>query len=124
MSRPDLAPAYRCSTYTKHGKAYCSSHHIRVDRLDDTLKKVIEKLRDNSTLIAETLDKQLAARERKNISDDTPEQINRQISQLKAELAAVTTQRIRDIMANPTQEKLINETYDIIISSHSQKLRG
>ena len=124
MSRPDLAPAYRCSTYTKHGKAYCSSHHIRVDRLDDTLKKVIEKLRDNSTLIAETLDKQLAARERKNISDDTPEQINRQISQLKAELAAVTTQRIRDIMANPTQEKLINETYDIIISSHSQKIEG
>lgn len=124
MSRPDLAPAYRCSTYTKHGKAYCSSHHIRVDRLDDTLKKVIEKLRDNSTLIAEILDKQLAARERKNISDDTPEQINRQISQLKAELAAVTTQRIRDIMANPTQEKLINETYDSIISSHSQKIEG
>ena len=27
-------------------------------------------------------------------------------------------------MANPTQEKLINETYDIIISSHSQKIEG
>ena len=36
----------------------------------------------------------------------------------------MTTQRIRDIMANPTQEKLINETYDIIISSHSQKIEG
>lgn len=124
MSRPDLAPAYRCSTYTKHGKSHCTSHHIRIDRLDSILKKCIVKLRDNSVLIAEKLDKLLAEQQKTNTSADTSETINRQITQLKSELTAATTQRIRDIMANPAQEELINETYDSIISEHSKKIDG
>lgn len=124
MSRPDLPPAYRCSTYTKYGKAHCTSHHIRIDRLDDTLKKYVEKLRDNSVLISKTLDKLLSERERKTVSRDTPDEIQGQITQLKAELAAAATQRIRDIMANPAQEQLINETYDSVIAAHSQKIDG
>ncbi|MGN1136709.1 MAG: stage V sporulation T C-terminal domain-containing protein, partial [Oscillospiraceae bacterium] len=124
MSRPELAPAYRCSTYTKHGKSHCTSHHIRIDRLDGILKKYIVMLRDNSIMIAEKLDKLLAEQQKTNTSADTSETINRQITQLKSELTAAATQRIRDIMANPAQEELINETYDSIISAHSKKIDG
>lgn len=124
MSRPELAPAYRCSTYTKYGKSHCTSHHIRIDRLDSIIKKYIVMLRDNSVLIAEKLDKLLAEQQKTNTSADTSETINRQITQLKSELTAAATQRIRDIMANPAQEELINETYDSIISAHSKKIDG
>lgn len=124
MSRPDLPPAYRCSTYTRQGKSFCASHHIRIDRLDDTLKKYIAKLRDNAVLISETLDRLLSEQQRKNVPDNTPEIIDRQIAQLKSELAAAATQRIRDIISNPAQEELINETYDSIISAHSEKING
>lgn len=124
MSRPDLPPAYRCSTYVKQGKAACASHHVRVDRLDSALKKYIELLRDNSVMISKAIDKQLAKKEPKSTSPDTPDKINSQIDRLKKELTAATTQRIKDIMAKPEQEELINETYTGVISDYSEKING
>ena len=38
MSRSDLAPAYTCGTYHRRGLKGGTSHHIRVDRLDELLK--------------------------------------------------------------------------------------
>ena len=40
MSRSDLAPAYTCGTYHRRGLKGCTSHHIRVDRLDELLADV------------------------------------------------------------------------------------
>ncbi|MBQ3869779.1 MAG: recombinase family protein [Clostridia bacterium] len=47
MSRPDLAAAYTCGTYHKRGLKGCTSHHIRVDALDDFLKTFIRLLKEN-----------------------------------------------------------------------------
>lgn len=55
MSRPDLAPAYTCGTYIRRGRKGCTSHHIRVDKLDELLKSYIQIVRDNSTAILERL---------------------------------------------------------------------
>ena len=41
MSRNDLKPAYTCGTYHRRGLAGCTSHHIRVDKLDELLKKYV-----------------------------------------------------------------------------------
>lgn len=124
MSRPDLPPAYRCSTYQKYGKSKCSSHHTRVDMLDRTLKKYISRVKDSSKLIAAELDRQLAQSSAAGNISSGIASAQSQIERLRAELAAMTTQRIRDIMANPANEKLINETYDNIISEHSAKING
>src|SRR5699024_12668188 len=38
MSRKDLKNAYTCGTYHRRGRSGCTSHHIRVDTLNDSLK--------------------------------------------------------------------------------------
>ena len=38
MSRRDLSAAYTSGTYHRRGRSGCSSHHIRVDKLDELLK--------------------------------------------------------------------------------------
>ena len=61
MSRPDLAPAYTCGSYHKHGKKIdvggCTSHHTRVDLLDTLLKKYIEQVKLNSKSMLSELEK-------------------------------------------------------------------
>ena len=54
MSRPDLKPAYTCGTYHKRGLKGCTSHHIRVDKLDELLKRYVKRVAEHSaTMIAE-----------------------------------------------------------------------
>ena len=61
MSRPDLAPAYTCGSYHKHGKKIdvggCTSHHTRVDLLDTLLKRYIEQVKLNSKTMLGELEK-------------------------------------------------------------------
>lgn len=57
MSRPDLAAAYTCGTYHKRGLKGCTSHHIRVDALDDLLKTFIRLLKENCQSMIEELQK-------------------------------------------------------------------
>lgn len=61
MSRPDLAPAYTCGSYHKHGKKTevggCTSHHTRVDLLDTLLKRYIEQVKLNSKTMLGELEK-------------------------------------------------------------------
>ena len=60
MSRPDLAPAYICGAYHKHGKKTevggCTSHHTRIDVLDTMLKKYVERVMQNSESMIKELE--------------------------------------------------------------------
>ncbi|MCD8373707.1 MAG: recombinase family protein, partial [Oscillospiraceae bacterium] len=60
MSRRDLAPAYTCGTYHRRGTAGCTSHHIRVDKLDELLKSYVVRLMENSAAMIEQLNRDLA----------------------------------------------------------------
>ena len=59
MSRGDLSPAYTCGTYHRRGLKGCTSHHIRVDKLDELLKGYVRKLADNSASMLEELNEEL-----------------------------------------------------------------
>src|SRR5699024_8281575 len=48
LGRRDLKPAYTCGTYHRRGTAGCTTHHIRVDKLDELVKLYVKKVRDNS----------------------------------------------------------------------------
>ena len=60
MSRSDLAPAYTCGTYHRRGRTGCSSHHIRVDKLDELLKYYVRKVYENSEGMIAQLNAELA----------------------------------------------------------------
>ena len=113
MSRRELRPAYTCGTYHRRGLSGCTSHHIRVDRLDDLLKGYIRKVRDNSAAMLERLNADLT-REQEDVveTERTVENLEQLLLDAQEELKATKRQRIRDIAKHPEQESILDSTYD------------
>ena len=125
MSRSDLQPAYTCGTYHRRGKKGCSSHHIRVDKLDELLKIYVRKVMDSSTSMLDRLNADLAS-ETDDISETevTADNLAKLQAELKEELKVTKRQRIRDIMKHPEREKLLEETYDEMEADLQRKIDG
>lgn len=113
MSRRELRPAYTCGAYHRRGLSGCTSHHIRVDMLDDLLKGYIRKVRDNSAAMLERLNADLA-REQEDVAETerTAENLEQLLLDAQEELRAAKRQRIRDIARHPERESILDSTYD------------
>ncbi|WP_312281973.1 recombinase family protein, partial [Oscillibacter sp.] len=113
MSRPDLKDAYRCGEYHKRGLKACTSHHIRVDRLDEVMKAYLRKVREHSAAMLDRLNKDLI-REQEDVDETerSAEHLDEILKDLQEELKATKRQRIRDIMRHPEQEDALEQTYD------------
>ena len=100
MSRRDLRPAYTCGTYHRRGLSGCTSHHIRVDKLDELMKLYLKKVKDNSANMLERLNADLA-HEQEDISETerTAENLETLLLDAQEELKATKRQRIRDMAA-------------------------
>lgn len=68
MSRRDLKDAYRCGEYHKRGLKGCTSHHIRVDKLDEIVKLYVQKVKDNSSVMLDRLNAE-QAKEREDLEE-------------------------------------------------------
>ena len=125
MSRKDLSPAYTCGTYHRRGRAACSSHHIRVDKLDELLKLYVKKVKENSRSMLAQLNADLA-RETEDVleTEQSADHLAQVMGQLREELKATKRQRIRDIMKHPEQEELLAETYDELEADLQKKIEG
>lgn len=125
VSRSDLKPAYRCGTYHRRGLKACTSHHIRVDKLDEILKLYIQKVKDNSTEMLKQLNADLA-KEEEHIkeADRSEENLEEVLVELQEELKATKRQRIRDIMKHPEREELLEETYDELEDDLTRRIAG
>lgn len=125
MSRSDLRPAYTCGTYHRRGLSGCTSHHIRVDKLDELMKIYIRKVRDNSAAMLERLNAELA-REGEDVAEteQTAANLDALLAELQEELKATKRQRVRDILKHPEREALLEETYDELESDLLGKIEG
>ena len=125
MSRADLHPAYRCGTYHRRGLKACTSHHIRVDMLDEMLKLYLQKVKDNSAAMIERLNADLA-KEDEDIqkADRSEENLEEVLLELQEELKATKRQRIRDIVKHPDQEAMLEETYDELEDDLTRRITG
>ena len=125
MSRRDLAPAYTCGTYHRRGRKGCTSHHIRVDKLDELLKIYLQKIRDNSTAMLDRLNADLA-REQEDVAETerTAENLEQLLQDAQEELKATKRQRIRDLARHPEQETILEETYDQLESDLIHRING
>ena len=112
MSRRDLKPAYTCGTYHRRGLKGCTSHHIRVDKLDEILKSYLRRVRDQSSVMLEQLNADLAG-EAEDVAEveQSAAHLERILADLQEELKATKRQHIRDLMKHPEQEELLEETY-------------
>jgi stage V sporulation protein T len=124
-SRSDLKPAYTCGTYHRRGLAGCTSHHIRVDRLDYLLKLYVQKVMENSATMLEQLNIDLA-KEQEDVTEteNCADRLAEIMADLQTELKATKRQRIRDIMKHPEQEEILEETYDEMEAELQKKIEG
>ena len=125
MSRSDLKPAYTCGTYHRRGRKGCTSHHIRVDRLDDLLKSYVQKLMENSAAMIEQLNRDLA-RENDDIAEteQSADHLAEVLDELMEEMKVTKRQRIREIMKKPEKEAEIEATYDELEEELQKKIDG
>ena len=125
MSRKDLSPAYTCGTYHRRGRSGCTSHHIRVDKLDQLLKLYVKKMMDNSAAMIDQLNRDLA-QEAGDImeTEQSADHLAEVLEQYQEELKATKRQRIRDLMKHPDQEELLEQTYDQLEEELQQKIQG
>ena len=125
MSRSDLKPAYTCGTYHRRGRTGCTSHHIRVDKLDELLKLYIRRVMDHSADMLERLNQDLE-REQEDVAEteQSADHLASVLAELQEELKVTKRQRIRDLMKHPEQEALLEETYDELESDLQKKIEG
>ncbi len=125
MSRSDLQPAYTCGTYHRRGTKGCTSHHIRVDKLDELLKIYVQKVMDSSAAMLDMLNADLAS-ETDDIAEAeiSADNLAKLQDELKEELKVTKRQRIRDIMKHPDQEAALDATYDELEADLLRKIDG
>ncbi len=125
MSRSDLAPAYTCGTYHRRGLKGCTSHHIRVDRLDELLKSYVRKLADSSAAMLKQLNEELK-RETEQVAEteQSADNLAEVLDDLTEELKVTKRQRIREIMKKPEQEASIEALYDEMEADLQKKIDG
>ncbi|MCC8181709.1 MAG: recombinase family protein [Clostridiales bacterium] len=125
MSRKDLKAAYTCGTYHRRGTAGCTSHHIRVDRLDELLKLYVRRVMEQSAAMLEQLNADLS-QETADVTEteQSADHLAQVLDDLTGELKATKRQRIRDMMKHPEQERLLEETYDALETDLQRKIEG
>lgn len=125
LGRRDLKPAYTCGTYHRRGTAGCTTHHIRVDKLDELVKLYVKKVRDNSADMLAKLNEELA-REPEDVAETERSAANIEDVLLDAqeELKATKRQRVRDIMRHPGNEAVLEETYDELEADLMRRIEG
>ena len=125
LGRRDLKPAYTCGTYHRRGTAGCTTHHIRVDKLDELVKLYVRKVRDNSAEMLEKLNAELA-REPEDVAETERSAANLEDVLLDAqeELKVTKRQRVRDIMRHPENEAVLEATYDELEADLLRKIEG
>ncbi|MCC8091501.1 MAG: recombinase family protein [Oscillospiraceae bacterium] len=125
MSRCNLAPAYTCGTYHRRGTAGCTSHHIRVDKLDELLKSYVVRLMENSAAMIEQLNRDLA-KENDSVAEteQSADNLAEVLDELMEEMKVTKRQRIREIMKKPEREAEIEATYDELEAELQKKIDG
>ncbi len=125
MSRKNMKEAYRCGEYHKHGAKACSSHHIRVETLNELVKFYLIQVRDDSAEMLKRIQKNIDNEsESLKENQNTVEILEKELNDAKEEKKILTRQRTRELMRNPEKEDSINETYDDLIGECDVRIEG
>ena len=126
MSRPDLKPAYTCGTYHRRGRKGCTSHHVRVDKLDELLKRYIQVVRDNSAAMLDRLQDAIKRQpEREQEIGNAIDSLERQLAESKEQLKAMYKRKLIDTMGKaPDEAAIIDEAYTELEKDLTHRIAG
>ena len=125
MSRGDLAQAYRCGMYHKFGLSKCTSHHTRVDMLDEILKSYIRKVKDNSESMLEQLQESIDKEQKETSSSkDVIAMFEQQVEDVKTEIKLLNRQHVKDLARHPEREDMLEELHQEQIDELTLRIEG
>lgn len=125
MSRGDLAQAYRCGMYHKFGLSKCTSHHTRVDMLDEILKSYIRKVKDNSKSMLEQLQESIDKEQKETSSSkDVIKMLEQQVEDVKTEIKLLNRQHVKDLARHPEREDMLEELHQEQIDELTLRIEG
>lgn len=125
MSRGDIPQAYRCGIYHKRGSKACSSHHTRVDMLDELLRSFIRQVKDNSETMLEKLQESInRERTETSSSKSVVEVLEQQMEDTRSEIKMLARQHVKDIAKHPEREEILEEIYSEQIDELTLRLEG
>lgn len=125
LSTPRLAPAYHCGSYHLRGLKGCTSHHTRVDMLDQLLKEFVKKVKDNSDIMLRQIQTSIDKEQKETASSkNVVEMLLQKIEDTKTEIKLLNRQRINDVKKHPEREDMIEELYDEQIDELLQQIDG
>lgn len=125
MSRGDIPQAYRCGTYHKRGSKACSSHHTRVDMLDELLRSFIRQVKDNSETMLEKLQESInRERTETSSSKSVVEVLEQQMEDTRSEIKMLARQHVKDIAKHPEREEILEDIYSEQIDELTLRLEG
>lgn len=125
MNKTDARPAYRCGEYHKRGLKACTSHHIRVDLLDTIIKSYLQMVRDNSAVMILQLESSIKDFKKSAVSSrQTVDTLEIQLEAAKNELNSYIKQKTRELLRNPDNEEVIEESFNELIDEAQNKIKG
>lgn len=125
MSRKDLKDAYRCGAYHQRGLKGCTSHHIRVDVLDNTLRNYLIKVKETSgDMIAKIRKSIEGENEAIKNNQETIDLLEKRLCDAHEEKKMYIRQCTRELMRHPEREDTIQETYDELIAECEARIDG
>lgn len=125
MSRGDIPQAYRCGTYHKRGIKGCTSHHIRVEVLDEMLRSFIQKVKENSENMLDTLQKSIDKEKKEaSSSKNVIEILMQRMEDAKTEMKFLSRQHIKDLAKHPDQEDMLEEVYQEQVTDLMKQIEG
>lgn len=105
---------YICSTYNTRGKSYCpKAHLIEAQDLMEDVVSYVRMCRNALCEIISAYDMKDFTAEKKS-AEEKYTAVLKDIDDVKKQLRALFSQKIKDIAGNPDKEDLIKESYDLI----------
>jgi len=126
VSRSDLKPSYVCGTYQKRGLKGCTRHHIRVEMLDNLLKRYIRTVRDSSQDMLSYLENAIKCQpEREEEIGLSIGRLETQLSDAKKQLQSLLKRKVIDTMnKSPEEAEIIGEAYHDLEKELTQRIKG
>ncbi len=125
MSRKDLKEAYRCGAYHQRGVKACSSHHIKVEELNNLVSIYLQRTKETCADLIAKIQKSIEG-DADSLKSNTKvlEVLATQLEDAKEELKILYRQKTREIMRHPEREEEIEDSYDELITDAQNKIKG
>lgn len=116
IQRKDLAQQYVCGKWFQYGKAFCSTHTIKAAVLDGIAMNYLRLVQERGQSVLSALNADVRKLAAASAARQGPslQQLQNELEQAVLEIRSIEAQRVKQIMRNPQDEEIINDTYDAL----------